>query len=172
MVGPRPPLQLAPLWLFLVCCGRVDVGSACACGQNGIKNNRWDGGVYGYKGLKLEEACPVSHTFIVKGVGWGSEGLTFPEDPGLHDCEGWLWSNISHSAFKLLSTLIWLLVFGCFVFERSVNFKIWYNYKYWPKDVLFRDKARWGVTPQESPALWRWRQKDQGYRSLSDTQQV
>lgn len=32
VVGPRPPLPQAPLWLFLVCCGSVDVGSACACG--------------------------------------------------------------------------------------------------------------------------------------------
>jgi hypothetical protein len=52
---------------------------------------------------------------------------------------GWLWSSISHSA----------LVFVGFVFfERSGNFKIRYNCKYWPKDVLFREKARWVLTLQ------------------------
>lgn len=64
-------------------------GQPVPVGQNDIKNNRWDGGVYGCKGLKLEEACPVSHTFVVQGAGWGSEGVTFPEDPGLCDCEAW-----------------------------------------------------------------------------------
>lgn len=38
-------------------------------GQDGIENNRWDGGVYDGKGLKLEEAWPVSHTLAVKGAG-------------------------------------------------------------------------------------------------------
>lgn len=132
-LGQRLPLQLAPLWLFLVCCGRIDLGSACACGQSGIKNNRWNGAAGDCKGLKLEEACSVSHTFIVR-VDRGSESLTFTKDSRLGDSRAWqvapeqlfpycsvTWKHCGKCCFDFFYFLFFVLLFGYFLRDLWVS---------------------------------------------------
>lgn len=166
----KASIQLAPLWLFLVCCGRIDLGSTCACGQSGITNNRWNGAAdckdWNWK-------APVQfHTPLLSA--WARAWR-------LCDCRVWqvaleqhflscsvTWKQDRKCCFYSASVFGCLFSFCCclvvlwgffFFFERSMNFKIWYNYKYWPKDVflgcqkLGRSQVRCH-TPV-IPALWR-----------------
>lgn len=89
----------------------VDVGSACACGQNGIKNNRWNGGVYDCKGLELEERNLSSFTHLccqrsrlsIRGfdLAWGPRA-------------SWRWSlaGVSGAAFPMVPSSFWVLSLG------------------------------------------------------------